>query len=109
MVAWTALTVPYLPTADGQSPPSLFLQIRPVRPRKSRQRYLTTVPTKLVVAPMAVGTLVTSFHLKIDTTVINAIRANPVRMIHSPYLILCWSICCCSGIGVFLSSDPPMP
>ena len=47
----------------------------------------TTVPTKLVVAPMIVATLLTSSHLKIDTTAISATRPKPVMMIHNPYLI----------------------
>lgn len=37
----------------------------PADPTCTPKKEPTTVPTKLVVAPMAVATLVTSFHLKI--------------------------------------------
>ena len=56
----------------------------PAAPTCTPRKEPTTVPTKLVVAPMAVATLVTSSHLKIETTQTRATSRNPARMIHSP-------------------------
>jgi hypothetical protein len=59
-----------------------------VAPTCTPKKEPTTVPTRLVVAPMTVATLVTSFYLRMEAAVIKAISKKPMRMIQNPYFIL---------------------